>query len=59
MTFLGTLKKIAIGAPLGLLAITMLPIFGAVGTITAAGVAVGSVIGAVGGVIDEAQGDKT
>ena len=53
MTFLGALTKIVIGAPLGVLAVTALPIFGAVGAITAAGVAVGSVAGALGGVIDE------
>ena len=53
MSFLGALQKIVIGAPLGVLAVVALPVFGAVGTITAAGIAVGSVIGAVGGVIDE------
>ena len=53
MSFLGALQKIVIGAPLGVLAVVALPVFGAVGTLTAAGIAVGSVIGAVGGVIDE------
>ena len=53
MTFLGAFTKIVIGAPLGVLAVTALPIFGAVGAITAAGAAVGSVAGALGGVIDE------
>ena len=58
MTFLGLLTKIVIGAPLGVLAVTALPIFGAVGTITAAGAAVGSISGALGGVIDEVNGDN-
>jgi hypothetical protein len=53
MSFLGGLTKIVIGAPLGVLAVTALPVFGAVGTITAIGVAVGSVVGAAGGVLDE------
>jgi hypothetical protein len=53
MTFLGALKKIVIGAPLGVLAVTALPVFGAVGTITAIGIAVGSTIGAVAGIADE------
>ena len=53
MSFLGALQKIVIGAPLGVMAVVALPVFGAVGTITAAGIAVGSVLGAVGGVMDE------
>ena len=53
MTFLAALKNIAIGSPLGVAAITMLPIFGAVGTITATGIAVGATLGAVAGVTDE------
>ena len=59
MTFLGALKNIAIGAPLGVVAITMLPVFGTVGVITATGVAVGSVMGAVAGVMDEVLDDKS
>jgi hypothetical protein len=53
MSFLGALQKIVIGAPLGVLAVVALPVFGAVGTITAVGIAVGSVLGAAGGVMDE------
>ena len=53
MSFLSALQKIVIGAPLGVIAIVALPVFGAVGTITAAGIAVGSVLGAAGGVMDE------
>ena len=53
MTFLGSLKNIVIGAPLGIIAVTALPIFGAVGAISATGIAVGSVVGAVCGVLDD------
>ncbi|MDD2810330.1 hypothetical protein [Rhodoferax sp.] len=56
MSFLGALKKIVIGAPLGVLAVTALPIFGAVGAITATGVAVGAMVGAAAGVVDEMNG---
>ncbi len=52
MSILNLLKNVVIGAPLGVVAVTVLPIFGAVGSITATGVAVGAVIGAVGGVVD-------
>ena len=57
MSFLGALQKIVIGAPLGVLAVAALPVFGAVGAITAAGIAVGSVLGAVGGLMDELSDD--
>lgn len=53
MTFIGALKKIVLAAPVGVLAISALPVFGAVGTITAAGVAVGSVVGALCAIADE------
>lgn len=52
MTFLGALKNIVIGVPLGVAVITALPIFGAVGAITATGIAVGSALGAACGVAD-------
>lgn len=55
MTLLGALTKIVIGAPLGILAATALPVFGAVGTITVTGIAVGAVVGAVCGVLDEVR----
>lgn len=56
MSLLSSLKNIVIGAPLGVLVITALPVFGAVGTITATGIAVGSVLGAACGVIDNIKG---
>ena len=53
MSFIGGLLKVAAGAGAGVLAITALPIFGAVGTITAAGAVVGSLIGGGAGLADE------
>jgi hypothetical protein len=50
--FTRTLKNIAVGATAGVGAVIALPIFGAVGTITAAGVVVGSLVGAAAGVAD-------
>jgi len=52
MSFLGALKNIVIGAPIGVLAVMALPVFGAVGAITATGIAVGATLGAVAGVAD-------
>ncbi len=46
MSFLDTLQNVAKGAAVGVAAMTALPVFGAVGTITAAGVVVGSIVGA-------------
>ena len=56
MTFLGILTKVAVAAPIGIAAITALPICGAAGTITVVGIAVGSIVGAVAGVADEILG---
>ena len=53
MGFVSGLLKIAAGAGAGVVAITALPVFGAVGVITATGIAVGSAIGAVAGAADE------
>lgn len=53
MSFVSGLVKIAKGAAVGVAAVTALPVFGAVGTITAVGLTVGAVIGAVAGVVDE------
>lgn len=43
---------IAVGAGVGVAAVTALPIFGAVGTITATGAVVGSLVGAAAGAFD-------
>ena len=53
MSFTGALKIIVIGTPIGIVMVTTFPIFGAVGSISATGVAVGLVIGAIDGVADE------
>ena len=53
MGFLGALTKVAIGAGIGVTAVTCLPVFGAVGAITTAGIAVGSIVGAGAGIADE------
>lgn len=53
MGFISGLLKVAAGAGAGVVAVTALPVFGAVGAITAAGMTVGSVVGAVAGVADE------
>jgi hypothetical protein len=52
------LTKIAVGAGAGVVAVTALPVFGAVGTITAAGVVVGSLAGAVAGMADELASNR-
>jgi hypothetical protein len=53
MSFINGLLKVAAGAGAGVAAITALPFFGAVGAITATGVALGSLVGAAAGVADE------
>ncbi len=57
MGILSVLTKIVVGVPLGIAAVTALPIFGAVGAITATGIAVGAAVGAVGAVVDELAKD--
>ncbi len=53
MGFISGLGKVVVGAAAGVAAVTALPVFGAVGAITATGVAVGTVVGAAAGVVDE------
>ena len=52
MSYTNILLNIAKGAGAGVLAITALPLFGAVGAITATGVVVGSLIGGATGAAD-------
>lgn len=52
MSLVHGLVRAAKGAAAGVALITALPIFGAVGTITAVGVVVGSLAGAAAGVVD-------
>jgi len=58
MGFVSGLMKVAAGAAAGVAAVTALPIFGAVGTITAAGIAVGSTIGGIAGAVDEINSEQ-
>ena len=53
MGFVNGLLKVVTGSAAGVAAVVALPVFGAVGTITAAGVVVGSVVGAVAAIADE------
>lgn len=45
MSFLDTLENVVKGVATGITVVTVLPVLGAAGTITAAGVAVGKVLG--------------
>ena len=53
MSLVRGLAKAAAGAGAGVALITALPVFGAVGAITAAGLVIGSVLGATAAVADE------
>jgi hypothetical protein len=57
MSFIDTLKGIAQGATVGVIAVTALPLFGAVGTITAVGTVVGATVGGIAGAIDASNQD--
>ena len=59
MGFISGLKKIVEGSALGVTAIVVLPVFGAVGTITATGAVVGSLLGAAAGIADEINDNKS
>ena len=59
MSYTNGLLKAAAGAGAGVLAITALPVFGAVGAITGAGMVVGTIGGALLGIADEIEeGDR-
>ncbi|HWS40881.1 MAG TPA: hypothetical protein VN247_06290 [Arenimonas sp.] len=58
MSFVSGLFKVAKGAAVGVAAVTALPIFGAVGSITALGMVIGATVGAVAGVADEVIENK-
>ena len=53
MSFVRGLSKAAVGAGSGIALITALPVFGAVGAISAVGLVFGTIVGAAAGVIDE------
>lgn len=56
MSLVSTLAHAAKGAAAGVAVLTALPVFGAVGTITAAGVVLGSVAGAAAAIVDGIRG---
>jgi hypothetical protein len=58
MSLIEVLKKVVVGAPLGVAAVAALPIFGAVGTVTALDAAVGATVGALAGVMDAVKNEK-
>jgi hypothetical protein len=53
MSYVSGLFKVAKGAAVGVAAVTALPVFGAVGSITALGIVIGATVGAAAGVADE------
>ena len=53
MSWVNVLEKVAKAAGVGVVAVTALPFFGAVGAITATGVAVGALVGGTLGAVDE------
>lgn len=57
MSFLGMLENVAKGVATGVAVVTVLPVLGAAGTITAAGVVVGSVLGGTAAVLDSLDDD--
>ena len=52
MKIVDLLKNVALGATAGVAVLTVLPVFGAVGTLTAAGQIVGSLAGGAAGLLD-------
>ena len=52
MKLVDLLKNVALGATAGVALLTVLPIFGAVGTLPAAGQIVGSLAGGTAGLLD-------
>ncbi len=57
MNWLDTLRNVTVGAGVGVALVTALPVFGAIGTVTAAGTVVGSVVGAAAGAADSLRDD--
>ena len=52
MSFVRGLLRVATGAGAGIAVVTALPVFGAIGAITATGLVVGSILGAAAGAAD-------
>ena len=57
MSFIEALEDMVKGAAVGVAAVTALPIFGAIGAITATGVVVGSTVGAAAALADKLTQD--
>ncbi len=57
MSFLGMLEDVVKGVTTGVAVVTVLPVFGAIGTITATGVVVGSVLGGTAAILDSLDDD--
>lgn len=58
MGFVNGLLKVVAGSATGVAAVVASPLFGVVGTITAAGIVFGSVVGAAAAVADEVSESK-
>jgi hypothetical protein len=52
MSFVRGLIRVATGAGAGIAVVTALPVFGAIGAITATGLVIGSILGAAAGAAD-------
>jgi hypothetical protein len=52
MKLIPLIRNVALGASAGVALLTALPVFGAAGTITAAGAVVGSLVGGMAGWLD-------
>lgn len=59
MKLVDLLKNVALGASAGVALLTVLPIFGAVGTLTVTGQIVGSVAGGAAGLLDTLRKGRT
>ncbi len=57
MSFLGMLENVVKGVATGVAVVTALPVLGAAGTITGAGVVVGSVLGGTAAILDSLDDD--
>lgn len=55
MKLVPLIRNVSLGASAGVALLTALPVFGAAGTITAAGAVLGSVIGGVAGWLDTSR----
>lgn len=59
MALVQLIKKIGVGAGVAVVAVTALPVAGAVGTITATGAVVASIVGGIAGAIDHIHEERS